>query len=73
MTSREQSQAGCNKGKGLAIAYVGTLSQKYSTELFTSIEYIILLDLVGSRCALLHHPSHSEPCLRFSPHTATQC
>ncbi|RCJ29299.1 hypothetical protein A6769_35865 [Nostoc punctiforme NIES-2108] len=27
---------------------------------------------VGSRCALLHHPSHSEPCLRLSPHTATQ-
>ncbi len=34
------------------------------------------LDRIGSRCALLHHPSHSEPCLRLcsslmrSPHSS---
>jgi putative transposase len=29
--------------------------------------------MVGSRGALLLHPSRPKPCLRLSPHTATQC
>ncbi|MEH2238659.1 hypothetical protein, partial [Nostoc sp.] len=31
------------------------------------------LTKVGSRRALLLFPSHPKPCVRLSPHTATQC